>query len=99
MLKLLADCIDELCLKCGRYENQHEGSCDHCKWFAIKSGDRKKKMDQILLDSADDIKYHCNHSACLVYDSDEYGNEYIRYMCIFYKNELCALDDPSTWNI
>lgn len=98
MLKLLEECIDELCLKCGRYENQHEGSCDHCKWFATKNGDRKKKYDQVLLDCADDIKYHCENSCCQTHAHDEYGDEYVSYTCPFW-NGICVLDVPANWNI
>lgn len=28
----LADCRNELCLKCGKYRTAHEGSCDGCRW-------------------------------------------------------------------
>ena len=28
----LADCRNELCLKCGKYKTAHEGSCDGCRW-------------------------------------------------------------------
>ena len=30
----LADCINELCLKCGKYHTAHLGSCDGCRWRA-----------------------------------------------------------------
>ena len=29
---MFGDCRNELCSKCGRYENAHEGACDHCRW-------------------------------------------------------------------
>jgi len=32
----LRDCVNELCYKCGRYQHEHEGACDGCRWKAIK---------------------------------------------------------------
>lgn len=26
------DCRNELCLKCGSYQNAHNGACDGCRW-------------------------------------------------------------------
>ena len=28
----LADMRNELCYKCGNYEQAHNGWCDHCRW-------------------------------------------------------------------
>lgn len=28
----LKDCINELCLLCGRYKMSHLGACDDCRW-------------------------------------------------------------------
>lgn len=28
----LHDCVNELCLKCGKYQQEHEGACDGCRW-------------------------------------------------------------------
>lgn len=36
----LYDCVNELCLKCGQYRTQHLGSCDGCRWKAVKEGFR-----------------------------------------------------------
>ena len=30
--KELADMRNELCYKCGNYEQAHNGWCDHCRW-------------------------------------------------------------------
>lgn len=35
----LHDCINELCMKCGRYHDEHLGSCDGCRW--------KKEKDKL----------------------------------------------------
>lgn len=37
----LKDCVNELCLKCGQYRTEHLGSCDGCRWKAVKEGLRK----------------------------------------------------------
>lgn len=34
--KTLKDAINELCLSCGAYRNEHHGYCDSCKWLKIK---------------------------------------------------------------
>lgn len=36
MNTLLIDCINELCAYCGKYEWEHEGACDGCKWLRYK---------------------------------------------------------------
>ena len=28
----LHDCVNELCLKCGKYRDAHLGSCDYCRF-------------------------------------------------------------------
>ena len=28
----LEDCRNELCEKCGKYKESHNGACDGCKW-------------------------------------------------------------------
>lgn len=32
------DCVNELCLKCGRYSREHEGACDGCRWLKPRRG-------------------------------------------------------------
>lgn len=32
----LRDCVNELCLKCGQYRNEHLGACDDCRWKAVR---------------------------------------------------------------
>ena len=36
----LHDCVNELCLKCGQYREQHKGACDGCRWLTVKEGFR-----------------------------------------------------------
>ena len=33
----LKNARNELCLKCGKYTNSHDGACDGCKWDNIKA--------------------------------------------------------------
>ena len=39
LLTSLKDCANENCQKCGKYVNDHLGSCDHCKWKDVKNWD------------------------------------------------------------
>ena len=32
------ECVNELCLKCGRYHEEHNGACDSCKWLKPRRG-------------------------------------------------------------
>ena len=34
----LKDCVNELCLQCGKYKTQHLGSCDGCRWKEVRHG-------------------------------------------------------------
>jgi len=34
--QLLKDAINELCLKCGKYDGEYFGACDGCKWLEYK---------------------------------------------------------------
>lgn len=34
----LKDCVNELCLKCGAYNREHEGACDGCRWLKQRRG-------------------------------------------------------------
>lgn len=34
----LKDCVNELCYQCGNYKTAHLGSCDDCRWKAVKEG-------------------------------------------------------------
>lgn len=36
----LRDCVNELCLKCGNYREEHLGACDGCRWKEVKHGFR-----------------------------------------------------------
>lgn len=35
----LKDCVNELCYRCGKYQNEHLGACSGCKWKVIRNGD------------------------------------------------------------
>ena len=32
------DCVNELCMLCGRYNREHEGACDGCRWLKPRRG-------------------------------------------------------------
>ena len=32
------DCVNELCLKCGSYRNEHKGACNGCRWLTKRRG-------------------------------------------------------------
>ena len=34
----LHDCVNELCLKCGSYHEEHKGACDGCRWLKPRRG-------------------------------------------------------------
>ena len=34
----LRDCVNELCLKCGNYREEHLGACNGCRWKEVKDG-------------------------------------------------------------
>ena len=39
LLTSMKDCVNELCIKCGRFPNNHLGACDACKWKDVKDWD------------------------------------------------------------
>ena len=32
------DAVNELCLKCGKYHEEHNGACDSCRWLKPRRG-------------------------------------------------------------
>ena len=36
----LHDCVNEMCYLCGNYKTEHMGSCNGCRWKAVKEGFR-----------------------------------------------------------
>lgn len=34
----LKDAVNELCYRCGQYQNEFLGACDNCRWKKIKEG-------------------------------------------------------------
>ena len=32
----LRDCVNERCLQCGQYRNEHKGACDGCRWKKVR---------------------------------------------------------------
>ena len=61
MIKLLEDCINDLCYKCGKYEFEYEGACEGCKWYEIKENGYRatKKNKMSMKELAEDMKFWC----------------------------------------
>ena len=36
------DCVNELCLQCGKYKFEYQGACEDCRWLPV----RKMEVDQ-----------------------------------------------------
>ena len=34
----LHSCVNELCMLCGQYRQEHIGACDGCRWKAVRHG-------------------------------------------------------------
>jgi hypothetical protein len=34
----LRDCVNEMCLRCGKYREEHLGACNGCRWKEVKNG-------------------------------------------------------------
>lgn len=34
----LKDCVNELCLGCGKYHEEHLGACNDCRWLRVRRG-------------------------------------------------------------
>ena len=49
--KTLKDCVNELCLYCGRYKERHLGVCDGCRW---------KKVQELETKLATNLQQCCN---------------------------------------
>lgn len=35
----LRDCVNELCLRCGIYREEHLGACNDCRWKEVRHND------------------------------------------------------------
>ncbi len=42
-IKELWNCRNELCLRCGKYENAHRGACDDCRYNAKNMSKYKRE--------------------------------------------------------
>ena len=38
LLKDYKTCVNELCLQCGHYKQEHEGACADCRWLTVRRG-------------------------------------------------------------
>lgn len=84
-------CINELCLHCGKYENEHEGACDGCPWYT-KKYEPEKSMEQLYKDMVEDLMFYCESREC--HSSDD-------GVCPFLDAttwvHTCTIGTPSEW--
>lgn len=94
MLETLQECIDELCLKCGKYKNEHEGACKGCKWYEIKTYGyyhrKSKSASRFMLDLAQDLKFNCECEGECVHGS---------WTCPLFNGKYCKVYSPCEWII
>ena len=43
--KELRRCVNELCLRCGRYDEEHLGACNGCRWNDLKRDLRDERSE------------------------------------------------------
>lgn len=99
MKELLMDCINELCLECGKYEYEFMGDCDGCKWYAIKTEGYKRNAD-LMADIVEDLIFNCEIEDCYHIEVDDDGTEHMYKDCPFCDDDgKCNIYDPSSWRI
>ena len=42
----LKDCVNELCLRCGDYKEEHLGRCDGCRWKEVRHPDTRRNPQE-----------------------------------------------------
>ena len=72
MEELLQECVDELCLHCGKYINEHEGACEGCKWYSVKNGEFKRNRDA-MQDCVEDLIVNCSCEDCYTMETNKDG--------------------------
>ena len=100
----LQRCINELCLYCGKYELEHEGACDGCKWYEKKY--EHKTLNEILRESAEDLQQNCKESGCFIEHEDDHGESYYTNVCPFLDRSDgdvwtagCLIGNPDEWRL
>lgn len=58
-------------------------------------------MSDVYLSMAEDIKTNCEFSECISYEEDDFGKQWLDYVCPFYdaNDEKCKIGDPSEWEL
>lgn len=91
----LHKCINELCVYCGKYLNEHEGACNGCEWYPIKREERKVDT---MLDIVEDLVINCEAEECYRVEIDEDGTEHKYPTCPFLDRDgYCKIGDPTSW--
>lgn len=102
----LRDAINELCLECGKYELEHEGACDGCRWKKTKEHRmmRPQTHDGVMRDLVDDLVDLCG-GECYTEEEDENGDFIITWRCPFLDKSSdvfkadCLIYEPYEWSV
>ena len=99
MITELKECINELCLYCGKYKNEHEGACEGCKWYLIKNG-KYTRNKNTMKDCVEDLVFNCELEGCYTEKEWPDGSLHRYANCPFLdSNYNCKIQDPSSWVI
>lgn len=95
MRKELCDAINELCLSCGKYELEHEGACNNCRWNqtkehifeqvfneAMEEMRKPQTHDGVMRDIVSDLMDLCG-GECYTEEEDDNGDYIITWRCPF----------------
>lgn len=102
----LRDAINELCLECGKYELEHEGACDGCRWKQTKEHRMMKPQthDDAMRDLVEDLMDMCGGD-CYTEEEDENGDFIITWRCPFLDKSSdpvkadCLIYEPYDWSV
>lgn len=102
----LRDAINEVCLACGKYELEHEGACDGCRWKATKEHRmmRPQTHDDAMRDIVNDLMDMCSGD-CYTEEEDDNGDYIITWRCPFLDKSSdpakadCRINEPYEWSV
>lgn len=102
----LRDAINELCLECGKYELEHEGACEGCRWKQTKEHNMMKpqKHDDVMCDLVGDLMDLCGGD-CYTEEEDDNGDFIITWRCPFLDKSSdvfkadCLIYEPYEWSV
>lgn len=102
----LRDAINELCLECGKYELEHEGACEGCRWKKTKEHQMLKPQthDDLMRDLVNDLMDLCG-GECYTEEEDANGDYIITWRCPFLDKSSdvfkadCLIYEPYDWSV